>query len=407
MFWFFVLLMIVVALLILLRKPSVNGTSLVLEDQQALLEVYRQRFDELEKERADELLSEEQYVASRQELEHALLQETSGAGSTQAQGQADNDRVLSLVVVIMLPLLALALYYKLGQPDLVNANGGPPQQAAQPGPNDELPSIEELVVGLENKLHQNPDDERGLWMLTRTYMAMGRIEEALVPVTHLYQLTGEEPAVMLLYANVLMLNNKESFVGEPIEVIEKALAIEPQNTTGLWLAGMAAMESGNREEAVSHWQKLLPLVAEDEKARQQVEQLLQEAGASQPKATEETKPVSDATVRVEVSLAKELQELVGEGATLFVFARAEDGLPMPVAAQRLPASELPVTLTLSDETAMMPARKLSDFDTVIVVARISSSGNAIAAAGDLSSQSRKVEVGNEEVVRLQIDEVLK
>ena len=56
---------------------------------------------------------------------------------------------------------------------------------------------------------------------------------------------------------------------------------------------------------------------------------------------------------------------------------------------------------------MMPARKLSDFDTVIVVARISSSGNAIAAAGELSSQSRKVEVGNEEVVRLQIDEVLK
>ena len=406
MFWFFVLLMIGLALFMILRKPASVDTTLALEDQQALLEVYRQRFDELEKERAADILSEAQYAASRLELEHALLQESAGENDSQVEQGADSDRVLNLCIMILLPVLAFALYYKLGQPDLVNASGGITQQAAQSDSEQDLPSIEELVVGLEKKLQDNPDDERGLWMLTRTYMAMGRFEEALVPVTYLNELTVNEPAVMLLYANVLMLNNNESFVGEPLELIEKALGLEPENTTGLWLAGMAAMEVGKRDEAVLHWQKLLPLIAEDEKASEQVKQLLVEAGASPEQASSQASTDSAASVVVEVSLSNTLQEQLQEGDILFVFARADDGLPMPVAASRLPAAGFPLTVTLDDTTAMMPSRKLSAFDSISVVARVSRSGNAIAEAGDLSSESQQVNVADGATVKLEIDRVL-
>ena len=67
---------------------------------------------------------------------------------------------------------------------------------------------------------------------------------------------------------------------------------------------------------------------------------------------------------------------------------------MPLAIQRRKASELPISFTLDDSMAMAPEMKLSKFGSVIVEARISKSGDAMAKAGDLRGQLGPLKPGS-------------
>ena len=72
---------------------------------------------------------------------------------------------------------------------------------------------------------------------------------------------------------------------------------------------------------------------------------------------------------------------------MFIFARAASGPRMPLAIMRSTVKELPVKFSLDDSSAMSPAMKLSAFDQVVVVARISRSGTPTAQKGDLEGMT--------------------
>jgi cytochrome c-type biogenesis protein CcmH len=88
---------------------------------------------------------------------------------------------------------------------------------------------------------------------------------------------------------------------------------------------------------------------------------------------------------------------------LFVFAKAVDGPPMPLAIARLTAAQLPTSVTLTDAMSMMPNMTLSKFPQIILGARISKSGNAIAQSGDFQTLSAAVSNSGTEPIRLTID----
>jgi cytochrome c-type biogenesis protein CcmH len=106
-----------------------------------------------------------------------------------------------------------------------------------------------------------------------------------------------------------------------------------------------------------------------------------------------------------VRLAPELKELADPDDTLFVFARAASGPRMPLALERVRVADLPYAFHLDDGSAMMPRMRLSNFDRVAVVARVSKSGNAMPGSGDLEGLGPTVgnDASNLEIV---IDRVL-
>ena len=108
------------------------------------------------------------------------------------------------------------------------------------------------------------------------------------------------------------------------------------------------------------------------------------------------------TITVNVSLAADLLEKTSPTDTLFIFAKAPSGLPMPLAAVKQEVSDLPMTVTLDDSMAMIPTQKISNFSHVLVSARISKSGNAMPQPGDLIAESRSVSVGQQETIDLLI-----
>ena len=91
---------------------------------------------------------------------------------------------------------------------------------------------------------------------------------------------------------------------------------------------------------------------------------------------------------------------------LFIFAKAKNGPPMPLAAVRKQVKDLPIEVILDDSMAMMPTMKLSSFKQVEIVARISKSGSAKAQSGDLQSDSHIASAGQKETVKLRINKYL-
>jgi cytochrome c-type biogenesis protein CcmH len=98
-----------------------------------------------------------------------------------------------------------------------------------------------------------------------------------------------------------------------------------------------------------------------------------------------------------VAISDTLSSSVNPNDTLFIYARAETGPKMPLAILRLKAADLPTAFTLTDEMAMTPAMKLSSFPNVVIEARISKSGQAVPASGDLQGLSSPVKVGDNNI----------
>jgi cytochrome c-type biogenesis protein CcmH len=109
-------------------------------------------------------------------------------------------------------------------------------------------------------------------------------------------------------------------------------------------------------------------------------------------------------IQVSVTLAEGLRAQARPDDTLFVYARAVAGPRMPLAIVRLKAADLPVTVTLDDSSAMMPNMKLSAFDEVVVMARISRSGDAMTRSGDLVGSTTPVRVRDTAAVTVRIEE---
>jgi cytochrome c-type biogenesis protein CcmH len=60
---------------------------------------------------------------------------------------------------------------------------------------------------------------------------------------------------------------------------------------------------------------------------------------------------------------------------------------------RATKQDLPFTFQLDDSTSPMPSRKLSNAGPVVIVARLSKSGQAVPQSGDLEGASQPIQAG--------------
>jgi cytochrome c-type biogenesis protein CcmH len=393
----------------LLRRPHANGV-----DRNALnVELHRVRLAELEADLAAGTLSAAQFDQARQDLERDLLGEVGDDAQSVAAPQ--RTRGVALVLAGLLPLLALGLYYRLGAWESLDSTfvTAHPDMPAQAGAQTSLPPVDEMVQKLEERLQREPGDQAGWMMLGRTYLFVERYGDAVQAYAQAMALT-DAPAAGLLadYAEAMAMVNGGSLAGAPAALLARALEQEPQNGKALWLSGMAAYQTGDFASALARWQPLLNMTeAGSENARivqVYVEQAQAQLGGAAPELEPAVPAAADTGGRIEVSVDIDpaLRERAAPDDTVFVFARAESGPPMPLAIVRTTVSALPGSFVLDDSQAMMPTMKLSSFPRVIVGARISKAGNAMPASGDLQGLSAAVDSAAPGKLSISIDEVV-
>src|SRR5437667_177573 len=133
------------------------------------------------------------------------------------------------------------------------------------------------------------------------------------------------------FAYALAMANQRNLQGEPLKLIDRALAIDAVQPKALALAGTAAFDRRDYALAVKYWEKLAQTQPPDSAFGRQVQPSIAEArrlgGMSAPVAAP-TAPVaaaSSAQVSGTVTLAASLKGKVSPNDTVFVFARAVDG----------------------------------------------------------------------------------
>jgi cytochrome c-type biogenesis protein CcmH len=327
--------------------------------------------------------------------------------------------VALLLVALLLPASALLLYRIVGAPQALD----PAVLAAAAAP-EQGPDMEQAINALAAKLKQQPDDAEGWALLGRAYQATGRANESLDAFRHAHELAKDDVAVTVEFAQALaVVAPNHRIDGEARELLEGVLTKDAENQRALWLLGISEYQNGRYDAAIARWNTLLPLLGANADVVASVKQQIAEAearrdgrelpapAASQTRqgiaaeAAPTTTGKSDGPrLTVSVAIDAKLAQQVDPDATLFVFARAASGPPMPLAIQRLKAAQLPLTVTLDESMGMLPNMKLSMFPQVVIGARISKSGNAMPQSGDLQTLSKPVDVHRTEPLALTIDQ---
>jgi len=416
-FWAIAALLVAAAVLFVV-PPLVRRTRFAATDVAAQnVALARARLAELDADLHAGRLDKEQFDALRAELEETLATDLAAASSAPAANGQPPSVWPALVVALALPAFAGTIYLLLGNPGAIDAPTAAAMPAGHPGGAPDAATVEQLLERLVARLDKDPDNAEGWYMLGNTYMALKRYPEAAKALARARDLTGGDARVTLRYADALAMSAGGRLAGEPFKIVLGVLEREPANPTALWLAGMGYAESGDDARAVEQWQKLLPLLSGEPDSVNEVRGLINAARtrmgqpplepAAAPAPAPETPAASAAQVAltVNVRLDPALASRVRPDDTLFIYARAMSGPPMPLAAVRKRAADLPLSVTLSDAQAMAPGLNLSSVKEVRVGARISRSGNAITQPGDLRGEVAPVSTGAGSVDIVIVDEV--
>lgn len=413
-FWIVSALMLVIALLfVVLPLWRGNYKDSAVERKSANLEIFRDQIAEMDADLRNGLLTQEMHEQGKRELQSRLLDEVGEDGTAGTTAVRNPLRVLALVLSVVLPVIAVGVYWKVGSPDallqkdrVVSAEGF-----------DNVRS-EASLRALEEELAANPDDAESLLLLARSYSDRERFAEAAQVYDKLTRLMPKEAQLWADYADVLAMASGRTLVGTPTKLLNKALELEPNNFKALALSGSAAMERGDYAATVTYWEKLLNMIPkEDENARivesgiQQARVLMaQKNGAKSPaknSSTVENERLQSGkeSITGTVVLSASLKAKTSPDDTVFVLVRAAEGPKMPLAIVRKQVKDLPFKFTLDDSTAMSPQMKMSNFDQVVVIARVSKSGNAMTQPGDLQGMSATLKPGSKGI-KLDIDTVI-
>lgn len=355
-------------------------------------------------------------VLTRAEFDHKSAQ--IAAEPAPASGSAGIGRRQAAAIAVLVPTVAFLIYGMIGRPDALTVTP-PADRTAAPAPaagpiGMDMPKA---IENLKAKLAKNPEDADGWLLLGRAYKSVEKNTEALDALKKAYALAPQRADIQIAYAEAMaLLTPSRRIEGEPLRLIKQALQSEPMNQDGLWLLGMSDYQNGRYAEAVASWEKIREQLPPDSDVLANVNGMIDDANAilggkppGMPAQDSAPAPAvaGGARVTVHVALAPEKSGMVKPGDTLFVYAKAASGPPMPIAIQKLRASDLPATVELTDGMGMTPAMNLSQFPQVVVIARISPSGNAIPQKGDLQAVSGTVDIAATKAVNLSINQVVK
>lgn len=343
---------------------------------------YRQRLAEIQADADAGLLDADTATSLRGELDARLLRDAQGDEAVAGASASRRSVVLSGAVVLVVLAVAVGGYLEVGSWKVQQQIAAGPAGGGEGG---EQASVEEMVARLAQRLEQNPDDPRGWAMLGRSYFVLQRYAEASQAYGRANALTEQrEPELLVGEGEALALANDRDLRGRPRELFDAALAIAPDDGKALWYAGLAAAQAGDRDVARTHWQALSRRELPPD-LRAVLDERLREVGGEGATVPAPAVAASGSApvLRLAVSVSPALLKQVPSDATLYVFAKAAAGPPMPLAVYRGSARELPREVKLDDSMAMSPAAKLSQFDRWTVTARVTRSGQPQAASGDL------------------------
>ncbi|GAA4083927.1 c-type cytochrome biogenesis protein CcmI [Zhongshania borealis] len=331
---------------------------------------YLQRRSELTADRDAGLIDETQYQDLERELDRQLVSESAAKLPNAALGRR---RSVILILAIALPMLALAIYGQLGHRLDIELRLLQSEIVKEGIDDSRWQRYQDLVTKI---LEKRPESAEHLVMMATLFRQQGDFAGALPYYQRLEALYPQDADVLAQLAQARYLVDDRRVDATTQDLLDRALAINPQQATALGVMGINAFAAGRYGEALKYWQSLLQVLPPNSGEASVIAEGVVEA-----------KRLAMARGEVQsIALTVALNSDLGSApaGVLFVVAKSTDGMPMPVAALRIPLSgqEWPIALHLTDSDVIRQGKVLADFPELIVSAHISLAGTAIRQAGD-------------------------
>ena len=395
---------------VILRAPDESGT----ERKHKNIEVARQRLADLEERRSSGQIDSTDADILQEEIERGLLHDVEQVHSTSASGQefqAGEPKVAAwsaAAVAALTPATAVVLYLVLGSPQLISVTAQQSPKSAsvtEKFEQGENLSPAERQILLHSERLKTDSGNAQLWEeLGLLHLEAGNISEAVAAFRKIREVSDNTVSSFLLEAQALSFSDNSQLQSQAHALVMQTLQVAPDNPTALIMAGILTAQRGEYQSALNYWERALPLLPSQE--REQITALLADAKSRMENTLSAETGEGPGAVIANVSVAPALAEQIDPQDTVFVFAHATTGPRMPLAVVKKQVQDLPAQVILSDAMAMVPNMKLSSFDEVTVVARVSKSGTAQAGSGDLFGQSEAFRPADESAVGVVISQVI-
>lgn len=332
-------------------------------------------------------LSADNFAVAAAELKSQFLAPL--PDSQQLQGKSTRSALWALVLLIALTIALYGLtgqyrelqHWQQAQDNLAGFGERALLGKGEPLSDEEL---QQFALALRTKLATSGDDAVAWFVLGRIWFSQGQVPESIEAFEKALSLTPERVNLLVSYAQALMVEGSEDSVKKAAKSLGAVLTKDAGNVDALSMLALIAQQRGDKKEARAAWEVLLAQLPTDDPRYAQVQQQLAQLDP-QTKAPAREGPVLNVTLTIPQAVAD-----ANAGATLFVFARATQGMPLPVAVQKLPLQAGTIQLQLDNSHSMQPDWNLSAVTTVTVGARISRSGSATPDPTDLQLKSAEL-----------------
>ncbi len=387
-----VLLLLILILVLLLHPLFFPAKESATSRRQMNAAIYKEELDKLEADRATGAVDADSYEQAHAEMRQRLFQDTDEADDLAVLG---SPKKTIIGICLFVVLFSAGFYFYLGDASRIAE-----KNAEKPMTQE---SVEKMVAEFAAKMEKEPDNLKGWAMLARSYRILGHNAEAAKAYARAGSFVDSDPQLLADYADVLAANADGNFAGKPQELINKALALDPNNLLTLWLSGTAAFNTQNYKAAVQSWERLAKQLPPETDEARAIAGSIAEARSNGGLPPASAPVINNQGVSGKIGITSELQAKVKVGDTLLVIAR-KPGERMPVAVLKAAVAAFPMNFVLNDSLAMSSNALISQLPEVSVEVRISKTGMAMPESGDLISAPQTIKVGTTNA-RLMIDQV--
>ena len=386
------LFLLILVLVLLLRPLFFPAKESATSRRQMNAAIYREELDKLEADRLVGTVDSHSYEQTHAEMRQRLFQDTDEADDLAVLG---SPKKTIIGICLFVAILSAGFYFYLGDAAQIA------EQSTEKPMTQE--SVEKMVEEFAAKMDKEPDNLKGWAMLARSYRILGRNTEAANAYARAGSFVDSDPQLLADYADVLAANANGNFAGKPQQLINKALAQDPNNLLALWLSGTAAFNAQNYKAAVQSWEKLAKQLPPETDEARAIASSIAEARSKGGLAPASTPVISNQGVSGQVEIVPELKSKIKAGDVLMVIAR-KPGERMPVTVLKTAVTAFPMSFVLNDALAMSPNALISQMPEVSVEVRISKTGMAMPEPGDLISMPQTIKVGTTNA-RLVIEQI--
>ena len=410
MFYFLALFIILIAAAVVFlsfKTKPLDAAALNDARIKRYVEIFRSREKKLALELDQDLIDEQDFQQLYAEQARELIQQVEQI-SQQTQAGTKSNKAWYLSVLV-LPIMAVVIYNKLGAYQDWQIAQQLKNLTAVSSAADYKTQLNYVADEITQRLKQRPDAIEYRLLLAQLAMSDSDFQTALSHYSVVAELLPEDAQAQAYYAQALYLASDRQLTASVAQAMDNTLQLDPLQPTVLGMQGIIAFELADYSLAIEAWQKLLAVIDVNSSRGEMIQRGIAEAKSKldegqdgQPereasrqglndnavdsnRAQDTDMPVNGISVKVNINDA--LKSQFSPDTLVYVYAKAAEGPPMPLAVQRLPLASFPRTVKLDDSTAMMADFTLNQFDQVIVGARISLTGNAIKQKGDVDQET--------------------